>query len=174
MLAFLADRSALAHAYSRAATFSVQTAPALTSEPYPRPPTARHGRADVLAALLALPDDPFRPECDDADEGEDGDGCAALEIDYDVVRLADVRVGDFLLICYGVGGTGGDRACGRDATRKEGGESLGKGKGRARATDLSPDSSHESPPLPEDVGLRRWAYDQRFVLRRRERDEEDR
>ena len=97
------------------------------------PPPAQRGRADILAALLALPDEPA--------------GGEALEVDYDFLHLADS--GDVLLICYGA---------------RRGRKDSGKGKGRAK----------DPEGADEDEERSRWTCDQRFVLRRRERDEEDR
>lgn len=92
-------------------------------------PTPHRGRTNIVAALLALPEEqPLYHE--------DGEGMG--EVDWDVVRANDA--GDILLVCYATG----DRAVG--------GGSSAKGKGRAET----------------------WVYEQRFLLRRRDWDEEDR
>ncbi|KZT07532.1 uncharacterized protein LAESUDRAFT_724991 [Laetiporus sulphureus 93-53] len=98
--AFDSDRSSLASAYSRLATFSVQTqhppdAPSATllprshtKLPHPRGPTEKlkQGRLDIIAELLSLPDD--RHFC----VGRQA------SIDYDVTCL-ESTVG-VLLVCY--------------------------------------------------------------------------
>ncbi|KAI0793804.1 hypothetical protein C8Q74DRAFT_532950 [Fomes fomentarius] len=134
MLAFAEDRASLARAYSRAATLSIQTFPANSESdpPSSRPPQPHRGRADIVAALLALPE-----EHSLYDEGGEG----AAEVDWEIVLQGS---GDILLICYATVEV--DRTSQRN----------GKGEGHARR-------------VPET-----WAYEQRFVLKRRDWDEEDR
>ncbi|RDX50820.1 hypothetical protein OH76DRAFT_1481896 [Lentinus brumalis] len=129
MIAFSEDRAVLVRAYSRMATLSIiapfdSTVPSSTGS---RGRVPYQGRADIVSALLALPDE--QPLYD-----EEGEGMA--EVDWDLVYVEDT--GDVLLICYATH----DRSPGA------------KGKGKRRAD--------------------RWAYEQRFLLRRREWDEEDR
>ena len=126
MIAFSEDRATLAHAYSRAATFSI-TAPSDDSAGHR---ACHRGRADIVSALPALPDD--QPLYDEVGEG-------MAEVDWDLVHLK--ATDDVLLICYAAH----DRARSMQHDK-------GKGKGRAD----------------------RWAYEQRFLLRRREWDLEDR
>lgn len=138
MLAFAEDRASLARAYSRAATLSIQTSPANSeSDPRSSPPQPHRGRADIVAALLALPEEQSLYD----EERED-----AAEVDWEMVLKGS---GDILLVCYATVEV--DRK-GPTCTSHRNGE----GEGHARRD-------------PET-----WAYEQRFVLKRRDWDEEDR
>ncbi|KAI0741251.1 hypothetical protein C8Q80DRAFT_1193345 [Daedaleopsis nitida] len=130
LLTFYEDRAVLARAYSRVATLSIQGPPKPAASPNcADQPTPYQGRTNIVAALLALPEEqPLYHE--------DGEGMG--EVDWDVVGLNDT--GDTLLVCYAT-----------DA-RAAGGGSSAKGKGRAET----------------------WVYEQRFLLRRKDWDEEDR
>ncbi|KAI0718088.1 hypothetical protein C8T65DRAFT_737603 [Cerioporus squamosus] len=138
MIAFSEDRAILVRAYSRMATLSIITPSDRDAAGIPSAGIRRvpyQGRADIVSALLALPDEQRLYD-------EDGEGVA--EVDWDLVYVEDA--GDVLLICYATH----DRSLGS----KTDGQGKGKGKGRQSAE--------------------RWAYEQRFLLRRREWDEEDR
>lgn len=130
MIAFSEDRAVLVRAYSRMATLSI-----ITPSDSPITPSSRQtpyqGRADIVSALLALPDE-------QALYDEDGEGMA--EVDWDLVYVE--ATGDVLLICYAT------------HDRSPGAKTNEKSKGKRRAD--------------------RWAYEQRFLLRRKEWDVEDR
>lgn len=132
---FAIDRAALASAYSRAATFSTQTLP----PPHPDVSTAapgtsparHHGRFEIIAALLDLPDDEAP--------------LAARKVEYDFVYAREA--GDVLLACYTTA-----RIPDRFGTR-------GKGK-----------EKEKEKVVTEVLGI----CEQRFILRPREWDAEDR
>ncbi|RPD64026.1 hypothetical protein L226DRAFT_521908 [Lentinus tigrinus ALCF2SS1-7] len=132
MIAFSEDRAILARAYSRMATLSIiaHSDPGGISSSNHAP---HQGRADIVSALLALPDE--QPLYDEVGEG-------IAEVDWDLIHVEDTN--DVLLICYATH----DRA----AVPGSGLNDRRKGKGRAD----------------------RWAYEQRFLLRLREWDVEDR
>ncbi|KAI0675965.1 hypothetical protein C8Q78DRAFT_1103915 [Trametes maxima] len=135
---FAEDRSALASAYSRAATFSF-TSPTQSVEPDAVcSPTAYHrGRVNIVAALLDLPED------ETADE-------SAGEVEWDFLFAREA--GDVLLICYPPARPQQrDKGKGKEKVQE-------KGKGKALA---------EARP-----GL--LSCEQRFILRPRDWDEEDR
>ncbi|KAI0358302.1 hypothetical protein OH77DRAFT_1421624 [Trametes cingulata] len=143
--AFLQDRSTLASAYSRAASFSVQTLPSpshdsspASTRAVPPPPTYHSGRIEIIAALLDLPDNETLCAVPDAN------GVQPM-VQWDFLHAKEA--GDTLLICY--------------ATANAAGRAESSGKGKARAVEGSSWSGHA-------------ACEQRFILRPKEWDEEDR
>lgn len=91
------DRSALASAYSRFATFSVQTiARSGRTLEGPDPRKLKQGRLDIMAGLLCLPDE--RRFC----------ASGPTKVEYDVVHLGATF--GVLLICYS-GNESGTWAC---------------------------------------------------------------
>ncbi|KAH9893261.1 hypothetical protein C8Q73DRAFT_791134 [Cubamyces lactineus] len=211
------DRSALASAYSRVATFSVQTVSsprtrthtaassslvdALTaaalgcapsnpidvdasdtpaesgsrSHPSPYPPTIhRQGRVDIIAALLDLPPLDVGNEVSDSNSDSDPDsGSAKLTVEWDLVHAPEA--GDVLLICYAVA-TLAKRKAKRSRMEKDGHRDMEREK---RTRDKGKGKATDRPASRADTasGARRGRmciYEQRFLLRPREWDEEDR
>ncbi|CDO69795.1 hypothetical protein BN946_scf184766.g40 [Trametes cinnabarina] len=161
---FIVDRSDLASAYSHTATFSFQILRPPYASATAKPPSAsrppathHHGRVDVIAALLDLPYD-LSVRDDDPEAGERGSLKQAIDWDFCWAREA----GDLLLLCTSIVPMPvGDE---REEDWATGAGGKGKGKGKERAAD--------EPPNGE--GSRFCACEQRFVLRSRDWDEEDR
>ncbi|KAI0642371.1 hypothetical protein C8Q79DRAFT_1013653 [Trametes meyenii] len=135
---FAEDRSALAGAYSRVATFSFTCpAPNTVSDAVCSPAAHHCGRFGVVSALLDLPEDETL-------------GGTAQEVNWDFLYAREA--GDVLLICY---------PSAEPPPRDKGEEKKkvqGKGKGKASA-------EADSAVL---------CCEQRFVLRPRDWDKEDR
>ncbi|KAI9062645.1 hypothetical protein FKP32DRAFT_1677165 [Trametes sanguinea] len=152
---FMLDRSDLASAYSHTATFSVQILP-----PSPQtglrpvgttyPPSCHHqGRLAVIAALLDLPEDKFAEP--------DAGGVPQRKFDWDFCHAREA--GDVLLICSSV-----TAMPLWESDVDAGAGAKGKGKGKERAAE------DDSGPSRARLGV----CEQRFVLRSRDWDEEDR
>ncbi|KAL7280580.1 hypothetical protein ACG7TL_005514 [Trametes sanguinea] len=161
LMTFMMDRSDLASAYSHTATFSVQILPLPSGRTDPRsvgtsyPSSSHHqGRLDVIAALLDLPED--RAACDPDAAGE-----PQRKVDWDLCYAREA--GDTLLVCSFL--TAMPLWESEDDDARPSSRSEGKGKGKERAVG-------DSEPLRRvpRVGV----CEQRFVLRPREWDEEDR
>ncbi|KAI0630742.1 hypothetical protein C8Q77DRAFT_1134959 [Trametes polyzona] len=153
---YAADRAALASAYSRAATFSTQTVPRHYDPPppvpdstvrIPPPPEHHRSRLDIVAALLDLP----------AGDVFAAPAASRNSVEWDVVWAEEA--GDVILMCYGTTSRCPAAAPAPQGKGKGKGREKGKGKGKGRA--------------PAGGGVY-GTCEQRFVLRRREWDEEDR
>ncbi|KAI0326976.1 hypothetical protein GY45DRAFT_1373524 [Cubamyces sp. BRFM 1775] len=208
---FMEDRSVLASAYSRVATFSVQTVsstrvrPPIAASPStslvdalaaaavgcapsnpidvdapehpaaesatpsnlnPPPPATRHqGRVEIIAALLDLPPLDAVGECSDSDSNP---GSSELTVEWDLVHGAEA--GDVLLICYAVTVSTQEKED-KDSDRPR--DKRGRDKGKGKAIDR-PAAVRANAEPPAARRRRICLYEQRFMLRPREWDKEDR